>query len=75
MLELNDGSKTPVAIYKRSRRKSREQATLEILSGGEHMLELIVITWVYVERIIRVQRRVRRAALMAAVVSGAVGAC
>lgn len=39
------------------------------------MLELIVITWVYVERIIRVQRRVRRAALMAAVVSGAVGAC
>lgn len=71
MLELNDGSKTPIAIYTRSRRKSRQQATLEIMAEGEHMQDLIVLTWVYVEKIIRTQRRIRRAALMAAVIGAA----
>jgi hypothetical protein len=63
VLELNDGSKTPVAVYKRKRCRSREPATLEILPQGEHMLDLIVITWVYVEKIIRTQRTARRAAM------------
>jgi len=63
VLELNDGSKTPAAIYKRSRRRKGEPATIEILPDGEHMLDLIVITWVYVERIIRKQRTMRRMAL------------
>ena len=73
MLELNDGSKTPIATYKRSRCRSREQATLDIMPEGEHMQDLIVLTWVYVEKLIRNQRRARRGAMIAAVVSGAAG--
>jgi hypothetical protein len=38
---------------------------------GEHMRDLIMITWVYVEKIIRNQRKARRVAIMAAVISGA----
>jgi len=71
VLELNDGSKTPIAVYKRSRCRSREHATLEIMPEGEHMRDLIMITWVYVEKIIRNQRKARRVAIMAAVISGA----
>jgi len=71
VLELNDGSKTPIAVYKRRRCRSREQAMLEIMPEGEHMPDLIVITWVYVEKIIRNQRRARRGAMMAAIISGA----
>jgi len=66
VLELNDGSKTPIAIYTRSRRRSRRQATLEIMAEGKHMQDLIVLTWVYVEKLIRTQRKMRCAALIVA---------
>jgi hypothetical protein len=63
VLELNDESKTPIAIFKRGGCFSREKATLEILPEGEHMQDLIVLTWVYVEKLIRIQRRGRNVAL------------
>lgn len=73
VLELNDGSKTPIAIYTRSPRKSRLQATLEIMPEGEHMQDLIVLTWVYVEKLIRTKRTIKRAAMIAAVIGAVAG--
>jgi hypothetical protein len=53
-LELNDGSKTPAARSHRSNRgfigKAR-QARLEIFPGFEHLVDIFLITYVYVEKL------------------------
>ena len=53
-LELNDNSKMPVAQSHRSNRglvgKAR-QARLEIFPGFEHLMDILLITYVYVEKL------------------------
>ncbi|KAF8652775.1 hypothetical protein AX16_004167 [Volvariella volvacea WC 439] len=53
-LYLNDGSKTMVANYYTkfwSFRHKPENAYLEIMPNGEHMVDLIMITFLYIEKI------------------------
>ena len=53
-LVTNDGSERPVAVYRRGRigvvREARPPS-LEILQEGEHMVDLIVVTFVYIEKL------------------------
>lgn len=52
-LELNDGSKTPVARSHRSDVgifKKPRQARLEILPDFEHLADIILVTYIYVEK-------------------------
>ncbi|KAF9026051.1 hypothetical protein BDZ89DRAFT_1067889 [Hymenopellis radicata] len=55
-LITNDDSHTPVALYHRRRFglfRAKRQAYLEVLPQAEHMLDTVVITFVYVEKIRR----------------------
>jgi hypothetical protein len=52
-LVLNDGSKTPVAQGHRSNIGligKRRQARLEIYPGFEHLADILLITFIYVEK-------------------------
>jgi hypothetical protein len=52
-LELNDDSKTPVAQGHRSNAGiigRPRHARLEIYPGFEHLVDIIVITYIYMER-------------------------
>jgi hypothetical protein len=61
-LDLNDGSKTRVAKGHRSNigiiGKPR-QARLEILPGFDHLADIIVITYIYMEKLRKDQERSR----------------
>ncbi|KAI0081486.1 hypothetical protein K474DRAFT_1350434 [Panus rudis PR-1116 ss-1] len=50
-LDLDDGSKHPVKVAKFKQRNilKGRRACLEIFPAGEHMVDLIVITWLYYE--------------------------
>jgi hypothetical protein len=51
-LTLNDGSNTPVAQSHRQHfgiLKEKRKAGLEIYPGFEHLVDIIVITFIYVE--------------------------
>jgi hypothetical protein len=53
-LFLNDSSKTPIAKFHRQHAGSKDkepvQASLEIFEEGLHMVDLIVVTFVYIEK-------------------------
>ena len=53
-LVTNDGSERPVAVYRRGRigvvREARPPS-LEVLPEGGHMVDLIVVTFVYIEKL------------------------
>ncbi|KDR82168.1 hypothetical protein GALMADRAFT_90776 [Galerina marginata CBS 339.88] len=52
-LFLNDSSKAPVAYFHRKKRgilRESRPASLEIFAEGEHMVDLIVVTFVYMEK-------------------------
>ncbi|KAJ2913761.1 hypothetical protein MD484_g6646, partial [Candolleomyces efflorescens] len=53
-LFLNDASKTPIAKFHRQHAGSKDkepvQASLEIYEEGLHMVDLIVVTFVYIEK-------------------------
>lgn len=50
-LVTNDGSQTPVACYKANEKLfSKTAPTLEIFPAGEHMVDLIVVTLLYIEK-------------------------
>ena len=48
---MGDGSDKRVASYHRRRSKDPQPTSLEILPEGEHMVDLILVTFVYVEKI------------------------
>ncbi|KIJ92477.1 hypothetical protein K443DRAFT_685227 [Laccaria amethystina LaAM-08-1] len=53
-LRLNDGTKTPVACYHRRSLgilSPAHPAYLEVFPIGEHMVDLIVVTLIYIERL------------------------
>jgi len=59
ILELDDGSKPPtvVAHFHQKNTFKGTGAALELFPVGEHMLDVIVITWTYVESRRRDQER------------------
>ncbi|KAJ8094059.1 hypothetical protein PM082_009949 [Marasmius tenuissimus] len=54
-LVINDEVRTPVAKYHRSGKSGgkKQQGVLEIFPEGEHIIDLIVITFIYVETLRR----------------------
>lgn len=50
VLKTNDDKMTPVALYTESNLSTGAKATLEISAESEHMIELIVISWVFVQK-------------------------
>ncbi|ESK82737.1 hypothetical protein Moror_5671 [Moniliophthora roreri MCA 2997] len=55
-LVLNDGTETPVAKFHQSNMglfEKKRRGVLEIYPPGEHMVDLILVTFVYVEKIRR----------------------
>jgi hypothetical protein len=51
---LNDSSDTPIAKFhdrKFGVLSGPNPATLEIFSAGEHMVELILVTFIYMEKL------------------------
>ncbi|KAF9009727.1 hypothetical protein BDQ17DRAFT_1235527 [Cyathus striatus] len=64
-LFVNDGSKTPVAHFHRRHRgffsKSRP-ASLEIFPVGQHMMDLIIVTFVYIAKLREDRKKRARAA-------------
>ncbi|TFK34265.1 hypothetical protein BDQ12DRAFT_613813, partial [Crucibulum laeve] len=62
-LVVNDGTKTPVARFHRQRlgilSKARP-ASLEIFPAGEHIADVIVVTFVYIEKLRKDRERASR---------------
>ena len=62
-LYLNDEAETPVARFHTRRlgifRKAR-QAFLEIFPAGEHIIDTIVVTFVYIEKVRKARERALR---------------
>ncbi|EGN95606.1 hypothetical protein SERLA73DRAFT_142418 [Serpula lacrymans var. lacrymans S7.3] len=59
-LELNDGSETPVAHFHGSSWSTGGtviEPCLEIFAVGEHIVDIIVTTFVYVEKLKRLERK------------------
>ena len=59
-LILFDGSKTPVAKSHRSNAGvvgSRRQARLEIFPGFDHLIDVILITYIFIEKLRKDQER------------------
>lgn len=56
-LVTNDESKMPVARYHPRRLgllwSNKSDASLEIFPAGEHMMDLIVVTFIYIEKVRR----------------------
>jgi hypothetical protein len=53
-LFLNDPSMTPVATFHRKHRgifSDKRPASLEVFPPGEHMVDLILITFIYMEKL------------------------
>lgn len=50
-LVMGDGSNRRVASYHRRRHNDPQPTSLEILPEGEHMVDLILVTFMYVEKI------------------------
>jgi hypothetical protein len=48
---MGDGSDRRVASYHRRRFNDARPTSLEILPEGEHMVDLILVTFVYVEKV------------------------
>jgi len=62
VLSLDDTSKTEIARYHRATLGiigKRRSACLEIASDAEHMLDLVVLTFIYVEKL-RMEKEARR---------------
>ncbi|EGN95607.1 hypothetical protein SERLA73DRAFT_162418 [Serpula lacrymans var. lacrymans S7.3] len=62
-LELNDSSKTPIARYHRRSLGilgKRHDPYLEIFPVGEHMVDVIATTFIYLEKLRRVEERAAR---------------
>lgn len=61
-LILDDGSKTPVAQSHRSDSGiigKPQQARLEIFAGFEHLVDIILITYIFVEKLRKDRERTR----------------
>lgn len=50
-LETTDEARTPIAVYHRPR--DGEAAALEIMPAGKYMVDIILISWVYGETLVR----------------------